>query len=149
MRNLLALAVLLIVACKGDIAWGQSTLFDPNTKFVTLEDMSVEYFKYETHRDAYYPDYPAQGRWEGGSRVNYTLGLLRGFYWRNTLFFSYEKQGAQIRDAGWDWEAGVRVVRWLDLYKYHRSSHGLEYVHPDNLRFPVTDTFGFRIKLVH
>jgi len=145
MKTLLVIIALL----SADIAWGEGTLVAPSKELIGLDEFSIEYFKYEARRDAYYPEYPTQGRWEGGSKVNYTLGIFPGLYWRNTLFFSYEKQGGQIRDAGWDFELGARVTKWLDVYRYHRSSHGLEYIHPDNTKFNVVDTYGIRINLVH
>lgn len=147
MKNLLTLITLLTVACGADIAWGEDTLFGQNTKILSLDEFSVEYFQYQARRDAYYPDYKTEGHWVGGSRVNYTLGIMRGLYMSNTLHFSYDNT-PQVREGGWIYEAGVRVFKWLDVYKWHHSRHGMEYKHPDGLKFPVTDTYGVRFNLI-
>ena len=47
--------ILVLTLLSADLAWGYS---------LKLSEFNVEYYQYEGRRDAYYPDYPTQGRWK-------------------------------------------------------------------------------------
>ncbi len=136
MKYALALAVLL----SSEIAWG-----DDKEYSLQLTEMSVEYFQYESRRDAYFPTHGPKD-WVGGSKVRYTLGALKYFYWSNELHFSYDNS-PQVREGGWAYEIGVKPFKWLDVYKSHHSRHSFEQV--GSTRFPVEDAYGFRLNLIN
>ncbi len=136
--KLLLLVILLISA---DIAWG-----DDEEYSLKLTEMSVEYYKFDGRRDSYFPEHDERD-WVAGSKVNYTLGVLKYFYWFNSLHFEMDNT-PQIRSGGWEFEAGIKPFKWLDIYKHHHSQHVFEAVNSDGQRFPVVDSYGVRLNLV-
>jgi hypothetical protein len=123
-------------------------LFDQNDtsyRLFKVEEFSIEHLQYEAYRDPYHPDY-GQTDWNFKDNINFKISLLGSIYWQNRLHMSMDKIDHQIKDAGWEHTLGIEIFRWLDIVKYHHSRHVLEESRP--YRFPVEDSYGFKINLI-
>lgn len=111
----------------------------------------MEYFQYRKEfRDPYFVD--SEGRYlqmRDGAALNFELGILDSWlYWKNRIHMDMDYT-PQPRHVGWEWEAGAHIPFIpLDVFQHHHSRHGMEYRHPDGLRFPVEDSVGIRLRLI-
>lgn len=115
-----------------------------STTLLNVQEFSIEHLQYEALRDPYFPDH-GQRDWVNRVNVNFKLGLFRYFYYDSEIFLAMDRS-PQVRSAGLEYRAGLKVLPWLDLVKYHMSRHTLEEARP--YRFPVADAFGFKIYFI-
>lgn len=108
--------------------------------FLKVEELFVEYRKYEAYRNPYYP--PGKDDWTHTGEFNWTVSAFNRLYWDNKFHMSMDLT-PQVRHAGWEYYLGFRVFNWFHLVKYHHSEHVMEdkFLH----KFPVEDSYGFRI----
>lgn len=114
--------------------------------------VTFEAFKYEHYRDAYFP-YDTQGGsevWAYGAGANIDFHLLDtgsfAIYSRNWLHLSATDK--QVREAGWQWDQGLRFFNKVELFYGHHSRHLLdEPPEPTAMKYPLTDTYGARLIL--
>jgi hypothetical protein len=119
-----------------------------------LRDFSMEYYRIANHRDAYWP-YPdatkaesGEEHWAYGFATQFNLRLLSvgpgTVYWDNRVHG--EATNAQVREVGWQYEAGLDVARRVQLYYGHHSRHILDTAGAtDSIRFPLDNVYGARV----
>jgi len=108
--------------------------------FLRVEELFVEYRKYEVYRNPYYP--PEKNDWTHTGEFHWTVSILNRLYWENNFHMSMDET-PQVRHGGWEYYMGFRVFNWLHAIKYHHSEHVFE----DKFmrKFPVEDSYGIRI----
>jgi len=111
--------------------------------FLKVEEMYMEYRKIEAWRNPYYP--PEKDDWQFTNEFNWTVSMWDHLFWENKIHMSMDC--CQIRHAGWQYYLGYRVFDWFSVIKYHHSEHVLENKY--ERRFPVEDSYGFRIYFKH
>lgn len=114
-----------------------------NLRLLDVDQMYVEYKRYKSVRDPYFPEDKYQFR-DGGAFVN-DLRLLEYLYWHNRLHFDSDAYTNQIKHVGWEYEWGVDFGRAQVGY-YHHSRHCTEC--QDGQRFPVEDAGILRLHFV-
>jgi len=107
--------------------------------WLSVDESYIEYRKYEAYRNPYVPD----ENWNFRGEFHNKFSAYKLVYWDVNLHMSMDE--SQIRYAGLEYYLGVKVTPWLDAIKYHHSEHVLEKEIPGNKRFPVEDSYGFRI----
>lgn len=110
------------------------------TNMIDIEKLSVEHKWYDTNRDPYFPD---KTDWETKTGLYWNVRLYR-IFWDNNVHMSMDS--SQVRTVGWQYVIGFHVTTWFDLVKDHHSRHVLEGVQND--KFPVEDSYGFRINFI-
>jgi len=111
---------------------------------VSIKEMYIEYRDIETWRNPYYD---GKTDWKFTSDFQSTVEIYELLYHTNKFHFSMDD--TQIRHAGWEYYAGLKVTNWLKVFKYHHSEHMLEQVPTDGKRkFPVEDSYGFRVDFI-
>lgn len=109
--------------------------------FLQLKRVSVEYASIKRgSRDPFVPT-----GFENKLDLHLDWWLIKPVYWDNTVHSTTD--GTQFRTVSWEFEIGVSLVSWLDLYWQHHSRHLLDLKHPI-YAFPVIDAYGFRINLL-
>lgn len=111
-----------------------------NGDFLKVDQMYLEFRKYEDYRNAYLPD--AKG-WQFRGEFHNNLSAFSVLFWNTNLHLSMDR--SQIRYVGLEYYLGLHLTPWADAIKYHHSEHVLEQEVPGNKKFPVEDSYGFRI----
>jgi hypothetical protein len=122
-----------------------------NYRLLELDSLSTEVWKIGDNRDPYFP-YSRPGdsnsteeEWYGGAafQINTTLIQIKlwSIYWNNHPYMNGTRH--QVRQAGWEWEAGGSYSRCLDLYWLHHSTHLLDQSSP--YPYPLINRFGVRV----
>lgn len=140
--QLLLLAILL--------AFPQTTQAAQGYSILEPDRITFEAFKYEHYRDAYFP-YSTDGTpevWAYGAGANIDFHLLDtgsfAIYSRNWLHLSATEK--QVREAGWQWDQGLRFFNKVEMFYGHHSRHLLDEVpEPSTMKYPLQDTFGCRL----
>ncbi len=110
-----------------------------------ITEMSLEVRQMKTLRHAYYPE---KRDWTGFVGLNWKW-QKGGVYWDNqTAFYG---DSSQVRHIFWEYEMGYSF-KHVDLFYYHKSEHIAD-SNPQDVgssdRFPLEDSFGVRINLLH
>lgn len=115
---------------------------------IEVNNLSIEYYRYQKgFRDPYLvgnDGVPIQLR--DGSALILDWSILGRIYWNNRFHMATD-ESARVRHAGWEFETGIHLWQ-IDLFRYHHSQHGLEYINPYGASFPVQDAFGIRLNLI-
>ena len=82
--------------------------------------------------------------------LNLNMSFLSVIYFNNYIHGTSDTPivgdgSGQFRVVGWQYEAGLRVTKFLDLGIGHHSQHLLDYAGPNH--FPVENWVGIRVKL--
>lgn len=122
-------------------------------RLLDVDKLDLEYTKLNsTNRDPYAPDYT--GRWGERAALKFNLNVLHYLYWDNNIHTETIDTG-QVKTVGWEWEAGVRIWKYFDVFHHHHSRHIMDepaqrdYKYPDTrTQFPVEDGVGIRFKFI-
>ena len=106
--------------------------------WLKLDEMYVEYRKFETYKNPYMPD---QKDWQFTGEFHNKMSAFNLVYWDTNLHLSAAND--RIRYVGLEYELGAHVLPWLDTFKYHHSQHMLE--ETTEIHFPLEDSYGFRV----
>lgn len=112
----------------------------PSEYSLFLEEASVDYarFKDDSRDPVMYP-YTPKERLD----TNLNLSLLKYGFINNTIHSETDKD--QFRIIGWQYQMGVHIGPWIDLYAEHFSQHLLD---TEGTRpYPVTNALGVKIFL--
>lgn len=77
--------------------------------------------------------------------INWNVGAGR-FFWNNTAYFYGDDH--KVAEIGWEYDLGFDITEWLDVRWSHHSQHWADVESQNGSRFPVTDSYGFRIKFL-
>lgn len=133
----IALAILISTPAK---AYDLSLTEFYNGSWLNVDESYIEYRKYEHYRNPYLPDVD---NWNFRGEFHNKFSLYSRLYWDTNLHMSMA--GDQMRYAGLEYYIGFKIFSWFDLINYHHSEHSLDKVSPNNDKFPVEDSIGFRI----
>lgn len=131
--------IILLATLDSTIAWGFNLQLDMKEP-LKVEEMYVEYRKYEAYRNTYYP--PEKDDWTHTGEFHYTVSVLNRLYWQNNFHMSMDST-PQVRHGGWEYYMGLRIFKSFHLVKYHHSEHVFE--DKFNRKFPVEDSYGVRV----
>lgn len=151
------LGLLISLTLLSDIAWGgegSDTLGQrPRYRLLDVDrlDFTYQRLRPET-RDPYAPEYT--GQWRERAALEWDLRLFRYGYWRNNIHTETVNPSGVVKTVGWQWELGVELGKYLDLFTSHHSRHIMEEAAPEDRfdssnQFPVEDAYGIRLKLLH
>lgn len=108
--------------------------------FLKVEELFIEYRKYEAYRNPYYP--PGKNDWTHTGEFHWTVSVFERLYWDNTFHISMDTT-PQVRHGGWEYYTGFKVFPWFHVIKYHHSEHSFE--QKQSHKFPIEDSYGIRI----
>ena len=122
-------------------------------RILDVEDISMEASKFDCNREPMTPDIPCTDYlYRMAFRVD--LRLLEVGYFRNNVHT--EALESQVKTVGWEYEIGLRVFPWLDIFRHHHSRHVMEGEQPRvwdidrqalrEVRYPVEDSYGIRLR---
>jgi hypothetical protein len=119
-------------------------------KLLNVERLDLEYTKLEpSMRDPYVPQYT--GSWRERAALRWRVSILGPIYWDNNVHTETLKSG-EVKTVGWEWEAGLRLNKYIDIFHHHHSRHVMEDVPEKRFRggnqFPVEDGYGIRFKFI-
>jgi hypothetical protein len=135
--------VVFLILIDSSIAWGESLYSKINKgEFLQVEQMYIEYKKYEAWRNPYYP--VGKNDWTHGAEFAWTIGIFKRIYWDNVFHISMDET-PQVRHGGWEYYLGLRVFDWLSVGRYHHSEHVFE--DKFDRKFPVEDSYFVRVYL--
>lgn len=109
----------------------------------------MEYWKTQNNQDPYWPYQDPQGatreHWQDGAATTFNLNLVRfqdySLYWRN--YVHMDDTNRQVRQVGWQWEAGVSMADRVEGFWYHHSQHVLDA--QETYHFPLVNRYGVRV----
>jgi hypothetical protein len=147
MKALLALLLMFSAA--------PAMAYDLDLGLAELDKVDMEYYKIVNNRNDYtqFPDAqgaaPGQEHWVDGAAILWDINLLRwsdvaSLYWHNRVHM--EDTNAQVRQVGWEWEAGIDIKSKVDFFWYHHSQHALDMAVPGE-RYPLQNMYGVRVNL--
>lgn len=111
--------------------------------------VTLEAWKYQFYRDPYYGYDTNNGgeQWAYGAGLNLDFHLIEfenfAIYSRN--WFHMAATDSQVREAGWEWDQGVRLMNKVEVFYGHHSQHLLDAPSPTNSKYPVYDEYGVRL----
>lgn len=102
-------------------------------------------------RDPYVPEY--SGRWREQAALVWDLTWLQWGYWNNRVHTETTNPSGRVTTVGWQFEVGVRVTDYFDVYRMHHSRHVMEQAPEPRFvdgrqQFPVEDLYGVRFHIV-
>lgn len=124
-----------------------STPAQAEWRLLDLDRLALDTYQIKDYRDGYFPYDREVGEgehWTIGAAFEINLVMAQykewSFYWDNKPHMT--STNSQVREAGWEWEAGVSMDRRIDLYWHHHSRHPLD-VKLEG-RYPLYNTVGIR-----
>lgn len=121
-------------------------------RLLDVDQFSVEGSRFAENRDPMTPN-TDQKEYVGRAAARFDLRLLEVGYWRNWVHS--EGVDSRFTTVGWQWELGVHVSKYIDLFHYHHSRHVMDgeqplvfnerSTEPERNRFPVEDSYGMRL----
>lgn len=118
--------------------------------FLIADRLTLEVWDYKFYRDPYYPYTTNNGgeQWAYGAGLNFDFTILAvqnfELYSRNWLHLGATDK--QVREAGWQWDQGLRLYNKVELFYGHHSRHILDEAPDPNIgRYPVYDMYGMRL----
>lgn len=103
------------------------------------------------NRDPYSPQFTEN--WRERAAIKWDITILEYGYWRNNVHTETAGSGSTVKTVGWEWEAGVRLGKYADVFHYHHSRHIMEgepearFNEGKGNQFPVEDALGVRFHL--
>lgn len=132
-----------------------NTGYSADFKLIDVDKLDLEYLRLNpNNRDPYAPEYT--GRWKERAALKFNLNVLEYFYWDNNIHTETLDTGI-VKTVGWEWDAGIHLGKYLDVFHYHHSRHIMDEPaqrdyqygkHGSSNQFPVEDGFGIRFKFI-
>lgn len=122
------------------IAWGYNLGLSDGS-FLSVDESYAEFRKYESYRNTMTP---GKDDWEWTTEWHNTVSIYKRVFWDSNFHMSMDS--SQIRYAGLEYYLGVKIMPYLQAIKYHHSAHCLD---TNCGRFPVEDSYGFRVYFKH
>src|ERR1043165_8333037 len=82
--------------------------------WINLDEMYIEWRKYESYRNAYLPD---EKQWNFRGEFHNRMSMYERLYWDTNLHMSMDE--SQIRYVGLEYYVGFKWFPWLHAIKYH------------------------------
>jgi hypothetical protein len=118
---------------------------------LSLDEFTFDTYRIINHRDPYYPygDMGSDGEhWDKGVAADFNIDLLKyqdfDFYWRNRVHG--ESTDQQFREVGWQFETGLELRNYVQLYYQHHSQHILD-AEGQYGKYPLENYVGVRMTL--
>jgi len=121
-----------------------------------LDNFSMMYRQHVNYRDAYFPAYETIDRectkseecMKFGANALFDLTIISykryGLFWRNDIIM--DATNRQVRHVAWDWQIGMPITKYFEIYHHHTSRHILEEERPTTQRFPLRDEYVLKMK---
>lgn len=125
-----------------------SPAYAANYHLLSLDYFDMRYEQFADARDPYAPNYDNLWLYRVAADFNLSLGGV--LYWNNYTHFETLKSQTP-KSVGWQYEIGLRLTGFMDVYREHHSRHIFEEPSPYNRAgnsFPVEDVYGVRVKFV-
>lgn len=106
-----------------------------------IDESYVEWRKYEAYRNSLTP---GKDDWQWTAESHNTVSIYKRFYWDTNFHLSMDS--SQVRYGGLEYYMGLKIMPYLSAIKYHHSVHCFDV---DCGRFPVEDSYGFRLYFKH
>lgn len=122
-------------------------------KLLDVSELSVTYKNFlDGGRDPLITSNGLSGKEPGlGLELRFTVDVLKYLYVANQVHSMTDSgldgTGGQFRTVGWEYECGLRVAPFLNVFFYHHSQHLLDTTYQHDA-YPVQDAFGFRLNLI-
>lgn len=117
-------------------------------RLLEADRIALDTWKIENNRNMYFPyNQPGDGgeEWVMGAAFEIDLNIVAyeewSLYWNNRPFMNTTT--AQVREAGWQWEAGIDFSKCAQIYWHHLSDHVLDAEVPG--KFPLHNFYGMRV----
>ena len=141
MKIFLLIAALFFILTAHSPAGGT----DHRISYLRVDVLSLEAYRITHKRDPFFSDRTHED-WLFGAALNWDLMLIRyrtvGLYWENRLYLDVDNQ---VRHVGWEWDLGIQLGRYFDLFYQHHSRHALD---EQRNGFPFENRFGVRLNLI-
>lgn len=142
MNRLISFVVsLLLGACATSATAVEYRLLD-------VDQVKFETWKIADNRDPYWPyNRPGSGgeEWYGGAAFQLNLTMVQiedwSVYWDNRPYMNGTR--AQVRQAGWEWDAGISWRRCASFNWHHHSTHLID--EKSEFQYPLINYFGVEI----
>lgn len=120
-------------------------------RLLDVDRLDFEYSRLQPeNRDPLAPQYT--GLWRERAALQWDLRLLEYGYWRNHIHTETVQPGGEVKTVGWEWETGVEVGKYLDVFYHHHSRHVMDEPAPRTYdttnQFPVENSVGVRVHLL-
>lgn len=117
---------------------------------LAVDYLAVETSTFQGNRDPYTPS-TAANEYKNRAALTWNVSLFGAAYWNN--WCHTETTNGGVKTVGWQWEGGLHILPWLDMYRAHHSRHiveeSSEVSWPGSAgRFPVEDSIGLRFVVV-
>lgn len=123
------------------LAWGREY------KLLDVEKLDIEYLKLDPeNRDPKAPQYT--GSWGYRSSILWDVSIYHFLFWENRVHTASAGEGQSVKEVGWEYRAGIRIIPELDVLIYHHSQHLLDETTQIAQKFPVDNGYGFRIHFI-
>lgn len=106
--------------------------------WLKLNEMYVEYRKFEDYNNPYMPE---QNNWQFTGEFHNKVNAFNLIFWDTNLHLSMADN--RVRYVGLEYYLGAHLTPWLDVLRFHHSQHVLEQT--SNVHFPLEDSYGFRV----
>ena len=94
--------------------------------------------------------------WQMQLATEFDLSIFKHVYWKNKIHG--ETAYSKFMGIGWEYDLGIHVGKYVDVFWQHHSRHSLDvsqpyyYSRPDfrikKLRYPVRDAYGIRFNFI-
>lgn len=121
-------------------------------RLLDVDQLNMELAQFGCNRDPMVPEIEC-GDWRGRAEINADLRLITYMYWKNRVHG--EGTNAAFKSVGWNYELGINVSKYIDVFYLHHSRHPLDQgnaVHTSSdgsytlrNKFPVEDSYGVRL----
>lgn len=121
-----------------------------NASPLNIDYLDFEASKFEANRDPYTPN-TAPDYYTHRAALNFTMSIFGNLYWAHNLHTETVPGG--VKTVGWEWDLGLHLTSYIDLFKHHHSRHVVEEESDvrwkdSSGRFPVEDSYGVRLIFV-
>lgn len=112
-------------------------------RLLDVDQASVSFMKFKANRD---PQIYSEEHFR--HRVQFDLGLqfLKYGFWKNNIHL--ETNRSQVKTAGWEYDMGVHLGPYIDVFHHHHSRHVLDSDNDIPGKFPVEDSYGVRFNFI-
>jgi len=116
------------------LLWLLSTI-----SYAKVRELSLDLKRMPFQRDFLFPD---RTNWGHEVRMTADMNIGRWFIDNQLTGRTYD---SRFRYVAWEYDTGFYILPWLDLIWSHKSQHTMD-LYRD--KFPVTDSYGIRLKFV-
>lgn len=108
---------------------------------ICVDRLSLEQTHIVTQRDGFYViDDP---QFTSRTAVLLDLKLAEYFYWKNDIHDMSASD--RVRAVGWQWEGGMHITKYIDVFWFHHSQHSLD---RDEGLYPLENRYGIRCNII-